>query len=181
VAITGKPTGFLDIEIVGNDRGVQAMLEAVDSALSPVGLAAFLYGEVGPYIKERAANRFSGEGDDVVGRWAPLQPATVDIRESQGYGGDHPINKRTGQLEEYITKGNVWVTTSAGVGMLQYPKGVPTDKALQQKMSTAQRGRTSPKTVARPVLGLNEKDLSVVLTMLAFHIETEGRYHGATP
>jgi hypothetical protein len=172
--VGSAPSGFLEFEIVGNDRGVQAMLNTIDSALSPVGLAAFLYGQVGVWVKQRAADRFAQEGDDVTGKWAPLQQTTQDIRESYGYGGDHPINKRTGELEEYITQGQVWVTTGAGVGMLQYPKGVPSTKQLRAKLSTAQQGRTSPQTVARPVLGLNEQDLSVILTMLAFHIEHEG-------
>lgn len=173
-----SPTGFLDFEVVGNERGVQAMLMTIDSALSPVGLAAFLYGSVGPWIKQRAEERFRNEGDDVVGKWAPLQETTVHIRESYGLGGEHPINKRTGELEDYITQGQLSVTTAPGVGTLQFPGNPPRNGALREKMKTAQQGRSSPQTVARPVLGLNEKDLGVVMTMLAFHIEHEGRRLG---
>lgn len=169
-----KPTGWIEFEIVGNERGVEAMLMSINSALSPIGLAAFLHGGVGPWIQQRAAARFNAEGDDVSGKWAPLQEATVHIRETSGFGGEHPINKRTGELEAYITKGQINVTTTVGQGTLTYPGNPPSSRGLQEKMRTAQKGRTSPSTVARPVLGLNERDLSVIMTMLAFHIEHEG-------
>jgi len=171
-------TGFIDFDIVGNRRGVQEMLDTVDSALSPVGLAAFLYGAVGPWVKERAQDRFAQEGDDVSGKWAPLQASTVEIRESQGFEGAHPINRRTGELEEYITQGQVGVVTTPGFGNLTYPQNPPATKGLKEKLSTAQKGRTSPRTVARPVLGLNERDLGQILVMLAFHVQNEGRIRG---
>ena len=150
------------------------MLETVDSAMSPIGLAAFLYGKVGPWVKERAEARFRNEGDDVVGDWAPLREATINFREAQGFAGEHPINKRTGELEAYITQGNIQVTASAGEGSMKFPGNTPATQSLSEKMRTAQRGRVSPATVPRPVLGLNEKDLSAIMVMLAFHIEHEG-------
>lgn len=176
MATKGRPraTGFIDFEIVGNRRGVQAMLNSIDSALSPAGLASFLGIAVGPWVKERAADRFANEGDDVTGKWAPLKETTIEWRERYGFEGAHPINKRTGELEEYITQGQVGVTAGPGVAVLTYPKNPPTGKALRQKMETAQRGRTRPATVARPVLGLNERDLAQVLTMLAFHVQAQG-------
>jgi hypothetical protein len=178
---SGAPVGFLDIEIVGNQRGVEAMLETIDSALSPVGLAAFLYGSVGPWVKQRAEDRFKAEGDDVTGKWAPLMPATQEIRESYGFGGSHPINKRIGELEDYITQGQISVVTTPGLGVLKFPGNPPATASLKEKLSTAQKGRAAPKTVPRPVLGLNEKDLTAVMTMLAFHIQHEGRLLGVTP
>lgn len=171
--MASKPTGFIDFEIVGNERGVQAMLNQIDSALSPVGLAAFLGLAVGPWVKERAADRFASEGDDVSGKWAPLQQTTIEIRENMGFGPG-PINKRTGELEEYITQGQVGITAGPGVASMRYPENPPRTKSLREKMSTAQRGRNHPKTIARPVLGLNERDLGQVITMLAFHVQGQG-------
>lgn len=150
------------------------MLNRIDSSLSAVGLAAFLHGAVGPWVKERASDRFASEGDDVSGQWAPLSSATVEIREKAGFGGDHPINKRTGELEAYITQGQIGVVASPGLGVLKYPDNPPRTKAIREKMKTAQQGRTRPSTVARPVLGLNERDLAQVLTMLAFHVRNGG-------
>jgi hypothetical protein len=169
-----KPSGFIEFDIVGNERGVQQMLNSIDSALSPVGLAAFLYGAVGPWVKERAADRFQQEGDDVSGKWAPLQQTTIDIREHSGFEGPHPINVRTHELENYITQGDIGVTTSPGYGIMRYPQNPPKSKGLREKVKTAQGGRTTPPTVARPVLGLNERDLAQVLVMLAFHVQREG-------
>lgn len=170
------PVGFIDFEIVGNERGVQQMLNRIDSSLSPVGLAAFLHGAVAPWVQERAADRFAAEGDDVSGKWAPLQQSTIEIRENEGFGGAHPINRRTGELEEYITQGQVGVVSSPGLAVMTYPKNPPNTIGLRKKMETAQKGKFSPHTVARPVLGLNERDLGAVLTMLAFFVKN-GRTH----
>lgn len=170
-----KPSGFIDFEIVGNEHGVQKMLNTIDSSLSITGLAAFLYGAVGPWVKERAQDRFAQEGDDVSGKWAPLMQSTVEIRERAGFEGPGPINKRTGELEAYITQGSLGVVSAPGIATLRFPDNAPRTRAITEKMRTAQKGRTSPKTVARPVLGLNEKDLGAVLTMLAFHIRNEAK------
>lgn len=168
------PTGFIDFDIVGNERGVQAMLNRIDSSLSPVGLAAFLHGSVGPWVKQRATDRFKLEGDDVTGQWAPLQQTTVEIREKSGFPGPNPINKRTGELEAYITEGQVGVVASPGLGVLTYPDNPPRTKAIREKVKTAQRGRPQPSTVARPILGLNERDLSEVMVMLALFVQSGG-------
>lgn len=169
-----RASGFIDFDIVGNQRGVQAMLNSIDSALSPSGLATFLGMAVGPWVKERAQDRFATEGDDVTGKWAPLSEVTVDIREKSGFEGAHPINRRTGELEEYITQGQVGVVATPGLAVMTYPKNPPNTKSLKEKVSTAQRGRSNPSTVPRPVLGLNERDLAQVLTMLAFHVQAQG-------
>lgn len=176
-----KPGGFIDFEIVGDRHGVQQMLEVVDTALSPIGLAAFLYGVVGPWVQERAQERFTSEGDDVSGKWAPLKDVTVKIRESAPLNmedGSHPINKRTGELEEYITQGGVDVVSAPGAAVLKFPGKEVKTKSLREKLKTAQQGRTSPSTVARPVLGLNERDLAYTVTMLAFHVQGEGVSRG---
>lgn len=170
-----KPTGFIDFHIVGNERGVQRMLDVIDSSLSPTGLAQFLYGAVGPWVKERAQDRFAQEGDDVSGRWAPLQEVTVEIRERAGFEGSHPINVRTTELERYITESDIVASAGPGWGTLKYPGSEPKSKGLREKMKTAQRGRASPSTAARPVLGLNERDLANVMTMLALHVQGAGR------
>ena len=174
-----KPTGFIEFDIVGNERGVQQMLQTIDSALSPVGLAQFLHGVVGPWVKQRAADRFKTEGDDAVGKWAPLQETTVKIREAAGFGGPHPINKRTGELEAYITGGQVGVQVAPGLGVMTFPQDPPKTIALKTKVETAQRGRSNPSTGPRPVLGLGERDLAQVMTMLAFHVQALGRIRRA--
>lgn len=170
-----RATGFIEFEIVGGRDDVQSMLELVDSSLSPTGLATFLYGSVGPWVKQRAKSRFENEGDDVTGKWAPLKETTVEIREGLGLSGRGPINKRRGELEEYILQGSVGVTAAPGLGTLTYPDEPPQTKSLREKLSTAQRGKANPSTIARPVLGLNEQDLLQIITMLGLHVQNQGR------
>lgn len=161
------------IEIAGNNEGVEQMLLALDTALNPEAIALFLGAEVGPWLEQRARARFANEGDDAVGKWAPLKQSTVDIRQSQGYGAG-PINYRTGELEEFITgSGNSVIPTPWGAE-LTFPGASPIGE-MEEKVSTAQQGKGYPSTVPRPVLGLSETDLVFVLTALAFHIEGTGR------
>lgn len=165
-----KPIGFLDFEIVGSRAQVEHMLMRLDTALSPWGIMAFMNSFVSPWLQERAESRFANEGDDAVGSWAPLKESTQEIRESHGFGASHPINRRTGELEAYIM-GDSLVQPIAGGVTLKMP-GKPSGKAsVREKMRTAQKGRTNPPTVPRPVLGMNETDLSHILTGLAFHVK----------
>lgn len=172
---------FINAEIIADVRGVQRMLTITNSALSPSALMYFLGFKVGPYLAKRADARFKSEGDDVSGPWAPLQPATMEARRigrEQGLwsvGDDHPINVRTHELENYITQG-VGVTFPLGGGgaRLQFPK-VSGKPSIRSKMKTAQRGGMAPgathPTPARPVIGLNEQDLTFVLVELALHVK----------
>jgi hypothetical protein len=162
--------GFIDIQIVGDSAGVQAMLTRLESKLMPPNIGAFLHVTVDPYLQKRASARFANEGDDVVGAWAPLQAATEGIRSSQGYGAAHPINRRTGILENYIVNAGGDVNVNPAGATLTFP-GAPASGELADKVQTAQIGRANPDTVARPVLGLNDNDLLAVLTATALYIQ----------
>lgn len=161
----------IDVQIIGDSSGVQAMLNHLDTALNPVAIAGFLGATVDPYLRSRMKDRFAGEGDDVVGKWIPLAQTTQDIRQQQGYGAAHPINRRTGDLENYIV-GSPNAISIHGLGAtLTMPGNRPTGE-LKKKVETAQRGKANrPVTPPRPVLGMNEKDLAFVLTALAFHVK----------
>lgn len=165
-----KPTAFIDFDIVGDIAGVQAMLNQIDSALSPAGLALFLFGPVQHWVKSRSAARFGSEGDDVTGGWAPLKVSTIEIREHQGFGAG-PINRRTGELERYITQSTGAITSVPGMSTFVYP-GDAAESHLATKVATAQKGKVSPLTKPRPVLGMNERDLASIMTSLAFHVKT---------
>lgn len=163
--------GFIDIDIVGGKQDVQSMLEHLDSSLSDVGMQLFMNGRVAPFLRERAEQRFQGEGDDAVGKWAALSAPTQEWRESFGFAPSHPINKRTGQLEEYILNAPAQVTTRAGFALLVWPDAPPSDSLTAKKLRVAQQGWDSPTTPARAVLGLGETDLLHALTQLALHIQ----------
>jgi phage gpG-like protein len=172
------PVGFIDIEIIGDDRGVRALLERLDTAMSPLSVAAMMTGQVGPFLQERARRRFEGEGDDAVGRWSPLAPATQEIRANNaqwGVGPASPINVRTGQMRAYVTQSSFEDVAVHSLGAtLYYPSRKSEGrggKALQEKMRTAQQGRANPRTPARPVLGMNEQDMQDILVIIGRHIQ----------
>jgi len=159
------------------DEEVQRVMDRLMYQLSPVGLSNFLGLEVGPWLRTRASDRFFDEGDDVSGPWAALSEVTQEIRESStdfSVGGSHPINKRTGELEEYVTGSyaRFWPTTMGAT--VRYPGAPSSKKSLRDKMKTAQEGKIYPRTVPRPVLGVNETDLIFVQTALMFFFS--GKY-----
>jgi len=166
--------GFVDVLIIGDDKGVQAMLHRLDTALNPVAIVAFLGGTVDAWFRQRAQSRFANEGDEVVGSWAPLSFATQQIRSQLGYGPAHPINVRTTELERYIVDATPSVVATA-TGALYTTPGSPASGKLKQKMEAAQRGLASPPTPARPVLGMGETDMAFILEALAYHVEGRGR------
>ena len=163
-------TGFMNVVIVGDTAGVQAMLLRLENALSPTGVGGFLAAGVDPILRKRASDRFRSEGDDAVGQWLPLSRFTQNIRATQGYGPSHPINRRTGRLENYITQSPSNVQIFSGGARLEYPGTQPSGDTAD-KVRTAQVGSPFPSTPPRPVLAVNERDLEMVLLGLAMHIK----------
>jgi len=155
------------------DADVVRLLTRLEVTLGPVGLTAFAKTVMTPYMRERARARFANEGDDAVGQWMPLQEATWNFREEQGFPPDHPINKRTGRLEAYITGGGVGVTPTPDGALLTFPDQPPTGETAR-KLETAQYGKNDPYTPSRPVLGISEVDVAFAVTALADFIERGG-------
>jgi hypothetical protein len=145
------------------------VLDRLEEIFTPDTLATFLGAEVGPYLKKRAEARFAQEGDSASGKWVPLKDATVQIRLSQNIGGEHPINRRTGELENWVV-GSGWNAYPTGLGAtLQYPGKAPTGELLE-KVTTAQKGKTYPSTVPRPVLAVDDTDALQVTAILGAFI-----------
>lgn len=159
-----------DLEITIDDREAIVFLNAIRGVMSGFSLYYFLRDEGMKYLRKRAVERFDDEGDDASGKWTPLAEATVGIRESEGYPGAHPINKRTGELERYITSGG-WPAfrQTPQMASLTWPGREPSGE-LGRKFRTAQSGRAFPRTPARPVLAINERDTYTMLGMLALWI-----------
>lgn len=166
---------MLNIRFEIDTSDVQELLENLDTAHSPTALAAFMRGTVGEYLQQRAKNRFRQEGDDVSGPWAPLSGTTEQFRASAGYPPDHPINHRTGRLEHYITGTKVGAAaTATGGAILTFPASPPRGETAQ-KLATAQFGKTRPRTPPRPVLGINEADVTFATLALHHYIENAAR------
>lgn len=141
-------------------------VNALELAISNASMAMWLDATANTYIQSRAAQRFASEGDDISGPWAPLSPATVANRIAEGYPGANPILHRTGELEQYITKSNGTITDTGADVTLQTP-GPPSGE-LAVKVQTAQKGKG--RTPARPIMGINETDVEVLLISLSTHI-----------
>lgn len=156
----------INVQIVGEDQGVRAMLMATLEAVDPAHMLLFMGGMVQPYIEARIAGRFSNEGDDVSGKWAPLSDTTRHIRETEGYPGEHPINVRTGAMREWLLSAPPDFTATGFEASMAFPGGDPSQSILD-KLETAQMGRETPATQPRPVLGLGPADLAFVLQAMS--------------
>lgn len=145
----------------------EVVLDKLSVLLEPTSLGAWLENVVNRQLQDRAKNRFTKEGDDVTGKWAPLTDATQDIRASLNYGPAHPINVRTGELKAFI-EGNPGRITYDELGTtLTIPGDQPTG-ALNDKFMGAQQGEG--RAPARPVLSLNSKDMAAAVTALEAYI-----------
>lgn len=167
--------------IAGDKNSVRNMLDHLDSCFSAQGMTEFFGTAVVPYLRMRAGERFAQEGDNASGKWAPLAPATIDYREAgiasgefRGISGAHPINRRSGSMEEYITQGvGEVITEGRSSSILYYPKRtVPARNTLSKKVRYAQTGQPNGK--ARPVLSVDATDLAAVTTKLAYFLEGKG-------
>lgn len=162
-----KPRGSSLIQISVDKKSVDHMLRLVEARTSPAGVAVWLDQFADPIVRKRAEERFQSEGDDVVGAWLPLKPFTQALRASQGYGAAHPINRRTGELEDYVTHARGDVTMTAIGATLTSPDPSSVTPRLHDKIETAQLGSPFPNTPARPVMGLNGNDLVLQLLSLS--------------
>lgn len=154
-----------------HDKGVQQSLMNLIMLLSPAGATVFLSSTIAPYLAKRGKERFQAEGDDVTGPWAPLKPATVMMRQQAGYGGEGPINRRTGELEAWIVQDSGFSYPTGFGASMRFPGRKPQGE-LKKKVETAQSGRTSPHTVPRPVVGVNENDLLFLMAAMELAVET---------
>lgn len=141
----------------------------MDRALSGPMLSAFLGTQMLPYLQERAQRRFSNEGDSASGMWAPLKESTVNIREAEGFPGPHPINKRGGQLERWITGAGADFAADPEGALMMWPKAASTGK-LKDKITTAQRG--GPRTVPRPVVAVDMADMAFLMSAFSMWFGT---------
>lgn len=176
---TRGPRGMISVDV--ESTATEIMLNRLNLALSPHMLAGWMKTTVDPYIKKRIKERFIDEGDEVSGDWLPLQPSTRIIRARAGYGADHPINIRTGMLEQFITQAPPRINPHSLGATYTYPGKPPTGETLT-KLKTAQFGkgregrgrRASVHTPPRPVLGLGERDAEFLIMSLGMHIAAPG-------
>jgi len=152
------------MQITVQSRDVEAAIRVLGYTTSPSALAYFMNTRAKQWLQRRARQRFAEEGDDAVGSWRSLKESTVEIRQAQGFVPIR-INRRTSALHNWVTRADGQVLSSQAVTQLTWP-GNPTSAEMAKKIATAQRGSASPHTVARPVVGVSETDLFVLLELL---------------
>lgn len=163
----------VDIDIYADDAlGVLARL---DTCFNAEGMTSFMGGDVLPWLRQRAAGRFATEGDDASGKWAPLKPSTVDIREGgiergiwPGISPEHPINQRTGIMHDYIARGRAEIVSGGPSTTMYFPRRTPPTPQLANKIKRAQVGDS--RTARRPVLAINQTDVTEIVSRLAYFI-----------
>lgn len=164
----------VDIEV----KEVEELLDRLDTCFSPAGMAQFMRRDVAPYLRSRAAKRFSGGGDDASGAWVPLAHSTTLRRargiasgEYSGIGPDSPINVMRGEMRDYIIYAPGDITTGEDV-TLHFPKRGAHSRNMGPKIGTAQRGAGS-RTPARPVLAVSQIDVnSIAMEMTHFIVRS---------
>jgi hypothetical protein len=148
-------------------------LNYLEGVLSPLGLTVFLRGPGHQALVNRLEERFTREGDDASGKWAELMDTTGLFRMAQGFPPKHPINRRTGEMFNYLQT-SVDVSAFGDMGaVLQMPGTVPGGE-LGKKIKTAQKGAKGKggfrDTPARPVLALSITDATMLVAYLTQHI-----------
>lgn len=160
-------TNFFQINV--DTSFASAVFLQVMSNLDPGSIGVWLQDVADPYVRERIQDRFTNEGDDVVGAWSPLSPATDSIRASKGFPPAHPINVRTGYMRGFLVGTDGDVAVLPGGAQLTNP-GNGAGPLTQQKIAAAQGGKSYPRTPPRPVLGLNAADALFIHAGLTKHI-----------
>ena len=147
------------------------MVDRVESVLTPTSLERYLQGPGHAYFSQKISENFEVEGSAAVGRWEPLHDPTQDIREALGYSPTTPINRRTGEMFEVLTKEADFDQMSDGAEMT-IPGRAGSRYPVSEKIKTAQLGRNNnfiPEfgpTEARPILGISSWDAEIVMRSL---------------
>lgn len=160
---------MLNIDVFVDRRNYDTVVGHISAKILPVGLSNFLDDRMAPYLKRRIAARFAAEGDAASGKWMPLRTATQNIRRSKGFGPAHPINDRTGEMRRFF-QGQMQLSSPVASGATLLMPGSNPAGELGEKIKTAQIGKASPKTVARPVLAMNTEDADFAISELAVWI-----------
>jgi hypothetical protein len=151
---------------------LQRLLKALMESLSPRGMDNVLRTDIHPLMMDRVRDRFINEGDSTVGGWAPLSEATQEIRGSMGFGEEHPINERTGQLRRFV-ESSFQMNKLGDTVELQMP-GPFNSPTIEKKFRKAQQGKAPGSkivTVPRPVLAVGQAENDMVTERFRMHID----------
>lgn len=168
-----------DIDLdVNVDEIIIEQLRELEFVFSKEFMAWFLGVEITQYLQQRATTRFSREGKQAGEKpWRPLAQATREERILMGYNGAHPINVRTGDMEDWVTNADSHVFGMTGDMTLEWPGSMP-EGELYDKIQTAQMGKKDNQyggyTPPRPVIRFSEVDFAHLMANLALQMKPGG-------
>lgn len=141
-------------------------LTELQKRLSPPSVTSFLSGPVHNHLQRRAQERFDTESDASGAAWHPLSQATEEWRESLGYGREHPINVRTGDLMANMVDSVADIVPAGTDPMLLFPgrsvqKGRDGIKIAQAQGTLNQKN--GEKSIPRPVIDWDASDLASLM------------------
>lgn len=147
----------------GDFQRLTKRLNKLDAELQGPRVADFLRKEAQPWVRTRAYERFRTQGDAAVGGpWQQLLQSTISWRrfyikrDGLRIQEHKPINVRTGKLRAYVARSFDVAVTGPYKAELTQPSKRNTQAYNFTKLRKAQRGDF--RTVARPVIALDERD-----------------------
>lgn len=159
----------MQVHVKGTTKSASAVLGALAVKLESTVLGPAIAEFMTPVVQQSTEARFTGEGDQAVGKWEPLAKSTIDQRLKMGFGRG-PINVRTGEMKDSVTDAAFFGISrvSQGFVQLRYPE-VPPGGELLTKVKTAQGGKTKDGMVTppRPILSFTQGDLEQLLLRTA--------------
>lgn len=171
--VPGSGNGFINItfSVVGGPE-INRSLATWGAHIADMSEA---WQQVGQDLLDSFRDNFTSEGGGFGGwsSWAPLADSTVAERARLGYGGEHPILQRTGQLMESLTTegapGNVFE-----VGPNSLTVGTEVYYAPFHQFGTR-------KMPSRPVVGLSWDMQSQIVDRLNTYVQSVARQQGLMP
>lgn len=158
----------VSLEAQFDENDEQVFFQLFDMAVGYTGMYTML-GDVAGRVVGAIREGFEFEASPaIVGeglQWKDLAWFTIQEREHEGFPGKHPINERTGEMMEVLTR----QPTIDQEGPFEFSAQMPERMSpfVEKKVMTAQFGDVFSKTPARPVLPMMNDAEEVVLVQMA--------------
>lgn len=148
-----------------NTRGMDRVFTGLDVTLGSMASVLSSPGVL-EVIRAQFGRNFTGEHGRT--KWAGLAPSTVQERIRKGYGGRHPILKRTGALERHVMTTPAKVSTTARGATLRIAPS-PSVGGVR-KYAILAKGGTTPtggRIPARPMIVIDKTGATKVSSAIS--------------
>jgi hypothetical protein len=160
---TTKYWGHFGVQV--DDTEVQTVLDRIDNAVEPAGLALWMETAASPVMADGIVEHFATDGGGgLAGGWAPLQESTIRIKAELGVADPMGINTRTDEmLTAMVTDHRVSVDVIGAE--MEIPGDL--DRDLREKLSTAAFGKTQTDADMMPGAYTPPRPVAVVTSLEA--------------